>query len=47
MRRAESVEKAFVNNNIQASRIITSFKGEDKKSSAAHARRVEMSIIVR
>lgn len=47
MRRAESVEKAFINNNIEASRIITSFKGEDKKSTAAHARRVEMSVIVR
>ncbi|MEC5165934.1 outer membrane protein OmpA-like peptidoglycan-associated protein [Flavobacterium sp. PL11] len=47
MRRAESVEKAFINNKIQASRIITSFKGEDSKSSAEKARRVEMSIIVR
>lgn len=47
MRRAESVEKAFINNKIQANRIITSFKGEDSKSSAEKARRVEMSIIVR
>ncbi|MCL6461224.1 MAG: OmpA family protein [Flavobacterium micromati] len=47
MRRAESVEKAFINNKIQASRILTSFKGEDRKSTAEQARRVEMSIIVR
>ena len=47
MRRAESVEKAFLNNNIQQSRILTSFKGEDNKSSEEKARRVEMSIIVR
>ena len=47
MRRAESVQKAFVNNRIDASRILTSFKGEDKISSEQHSRRVEMSIIVR
>ena len=47
MRRAESVEKAFINNRIQASRIITSFKGEDRKSTVEKARRVEMSVIVR
>jgi len=46
MRRAEAVQKAFVNNRIDASRIITAFKGEDKSSSAQHARRVDMSIIV-
>ena len=47
MRRAESVQKAFINNRIDASRILTSFKGEDTTSSEQHARRVEMSIIVR
>lgn len=47
MRRAESVEKAFINNRIDSSRIITSFRGEDKSSSEQHARRVDMSIIVR
>ena len=46
MRRSESVAKAFLNNGIDQSRILTSFKGEDKKSSAQHARRVDMSIIV-
>ena len=47
MRRAEAVQKAFVNNRIDPSRIITAFKGEDKSGSAQHARRVDMSIIVR
>ena len=47
MRRAEAVEKAFINNRIDASRIITSFRGEDTASSEQHARRVDMSIIVR
>ena len=47
MRRAESVEKAFLNNRIDVTRILTSFRGEDLVSSAAHARRVDMSIIVR
>ena len=47
MRRAEAVEKAFINNRVDASRIIVSFRGEDKTSSEQHARRVDMSIIVR
>ncbi|MFD2907564.1 OmpA family protein [Flavobacterium ardleyense] len=47
MRRAESVEKAFLNNGIASTRILTSFRGEDKSSSEQHARRVDMSIIVR
>lgn len=47
MRRAEAVAQAFSRNRIDASRIITSFKGEDHLSSEEHARRVEMSIIVR
>ena len=46
MRRAESVEKAFINNRIDQSRILTSFKGEDKTGSAQHARRVDMSIVI-
>lgn len=46
MRRAEAVEKAFINNRIDPSRIITSFKGEDTSGSAQHARRVDMSIVV-
>ena len=47
MRRAESVEKAFLNNGISASRVLSSFRGVDRKSSEQHARRVDMSIIVR
>ncbi len=47
MRRAESVERAFINNGIDTSRIITSFRGEDKSSSEQHARRVDMSIVLR
>lgn len=47
MRRAESVEKALLNNGIDASRIITSFKGEDKSSSEERARRVDMAIILK
>ena len=47
MRRAEAVEKAFINNRVDKSRIIVSFRGEDKVSSEQHARRVDMSIIVR
>lgn len=46
MRRAEAVKNAFVNNRIDESRIVSSFKGEDKSSSAQYARRVDMSIIV-
>jgi outer membrane protein OmpA-like peptidoglycan-associated protein len=47
MRRADAVKQAFVNNRIEASRIISSFKGEDQSSSEQHARRVDMSIIMR
>lgn len=47
MRRAEAVKKVFVNNNIEASRILTSFQGEDNISSEQHARRVDISVIVR
>lgn len=47
MRRAEAVQKAFLNNRIDASRIITSFKGEDQLSSEQHARRVDISIVVK
>lgn len=47
MRRAEAVEQAFINNGIDASRIISSFRGEDSSSSEKRARRVDMSIIVR
>ncbi|WP_026812388.1 OmpA family protein [Arenibacter certesii] len=47
MRRAEAVKQAFLNNRIDASRVITAFRGEDKTSSEQHARRVDMSIIVK
>ena len=47
MRRAEAVEKVFIDQRVDASRIIVSFRGEDKLSSEQHARRVDMSIIVR
>jgi outer membrane protein OmpA-like peptidoglycan-associated protein len=46
MRRSLAVEKAFMNNGIAKSRLLTSFRGEDNSSSEQHARRVEMSIIV-
>ena len=47
MRRAESVENAFINNGIAANRIITAFRGEDKSTSEQQARRVDMSIILK
>ncbi len=47
MRRAEAVAKAFIRDRIDASRIISSFKGEDHLSSEEHSRRVDMSIIVK
>lgn len=47
MRRADAVKNAFINNRIDASRILTSFKGEDTISSEQHARRVDMSIVVK
>ena len=47
MRRAEAVEQAFINNRIDKTRIISSFRGEDKTSSEEYARRVDMSIVVR
>lgn len=47
MRRAEAAKQAFVNNKIDKSRIIISFKGEDNISKEEYARRVDMSIIVR
>ncbi len=46
MRRAKAVQKAFVNNRIDPSRILTAFKGEDQSGSAQYGRRVDMSIIV-
>lgn len=47
MRRAESVENAFINNGIAANRIITAFRGEDKSTSEQQARRVDISIILK
>ncbi|MBZ9650904.1 OmpA family protein [Psychroflexus montanilacus] len=47
MRRAEAVEQALINNSIDKTRILISFRGEDKTSLEANARRVDMSIIVR
>ncbi|WP_159085993.1 OmpA family protein [Flavobacterium faecale] len=47
MRRADAVKTAFVNNRIDSSRILTSFKGEDKSSSEQHARRVDMFVTVK
>jgi outer membrane protein OmpA-like peptidoglycan-associated protein len=47
MRRAESVEKVFLNNGVETSRILTAFRGEDQSSSEQLARRVDMSIIVK
>lgn len=47
MRRAESVERALLNNGISPVRIVSSFRGEDHSTSAAMARRVDMSIILK
>ena len=47
MRRAESVERALLSNGISPARIVSSFRGEDKTSSEAMARRVDMSIILK
>jgi outer membrane protein OmpA-like peptidoglycan-associated protein len=47
MRRSESVEQALLSNGISPVRIVSSFRGEDKSSTAAMARRVDMSIILK
>lgn len=47
MRRAESVERALLSNGVSPARIVSSFRGEDKSSSEAMARRVDMSIILK
>ncbi|PKQ45325.1 OmpA family protein [Confluentibacter flavum] len=47
MRRAEEVEKEFISKGIDPTKILTSFRGEDNSSSEQHARRVDMSIIVK
>lgn len=47
MRRSESVEQALLSNGISPVRIVSSFKGEDKSSTEAMARRVDMSIILK
>lgn len=47
MRRAESVEKALLNNGIDTRRIVSSFRGEDTSTSEAMARRVDMSVILK
>ena len=47
MRRAEAVEQTFMNKRIDKTRIISSFRGDDKTYSEQYARRVYMYIIVR
>ncbi len=47
MRRSESVERALLNKGIAPDRIVSSFRGEDTSSSAAMARRVDMTIILK
>jgi outer membrane protein OmpA-like peptidoglycan-associated protein len=47
MRRSESVEQALLSNGISPVRIVSSFRGEDKSSTEAMARRVDMSIILK
>lgn len=47
MRRSESVEQALLSNSISPNRIVSSFRGEDKSSTEAMARRVDMSIILK
>lgn len=47
MRRSESVERAFLKNGISQDRLVSSFRGVDKSTSASMARRVDMSIILK
>ena len=47
MRRSESVERALLNKGISQDRIVSSFRGVDKSTSAAMARRVDISIILK
>ena len=47
MRRAESVERAILDNGISPERIVSSFRGEDNSTTEAMARRVDMSIILK
>lgn len=47
MRRSESVEQAFLRNGIPGNRIVSSFRGVDKTSTEAGARRVDMTIILK
>lgn len=47
MRRAESVESAFLGRGLTSDRILTAFRGEDSSSSEQQARRVDMAIILR
>lgn len=47
MRRSESVEKVLLEKGVSADRIVSSFRGEDKSTSVAKARRVDMSVILK
>lgn len=47
MNRAEVVKSALVNNGIDQKRVVSSFQGEDKESTEAHARRVDISVILK
>lgn len=47
MRRAEAVQSSLESKGISSARIVAAFKGEDHSGSDAHARRVDMSIIIK
>lgn len=47
MKRAEIVKSALVSNGIEAKRVVSSFQGEDKGSSEDHARRVDITVILK
>lgn len=47
MKRSEAVKSALLSNGIDSKRVISSFQGEDKESTEAHARRVDISVILK
>lgn len=47
MRRSEAVQSVLESEGISSSRIVVGFKGEDHSGSDAHARRVDMSIVIK
>lgn len=47
MKRSEAVKSALLSNGIDSKRVISSFQGEDKESTETHARRVDISVILK